>query len=61
MEVGKARGSETRRRIESIHVHQPWQENKLIDKGIDFYSQEFRLGHLAFDELSASDFYMRKE
>lgn len=61
MGVGEARGNETLRRIGNIHVHQPWQENKLIDKGIDFYSQEHRLGHLTLDESLPSDFYMRKE
>lgn len=49
------------RKIESIHVRHPWQENKLIDKGIDFYSQKLRLGNLALDESSVSDFYTRKE
>lgn len=61
MGVGKARGKETMRRIGHTHVCQPWQESKFIDMSIDFHSQEHRPGHLALDESSASDLYMRKE
>lgn len=39
----------------------PGRKIKFIDKSIDFHSQEHRLGHLALDESSASDFYIRKE
>lgn len=39
----------------------PGRRIKFIDKSIDFHSQKHWLGHLALDESSASDFYIRKE
>lgn len=59
--VGKARGKETPKRIGNTHVRLSWQGNKFFDRSIEFHSQEHRLGHLAVDDSSASDFYRRKE
>ena len=59
MGVGKARGDEAVRRIGNTYVLQPCKENKLIDRGIDFHFWKYSPGYL--DELSASDFYRRKE
>ena len=61
MELGKARGNEAVRSTGNTHVPQPWQDNKLLNKSIDFHSQKHRLGIWLWMIHQPSDFDMRKE